>query len=262
MLIENTLFGTVDKVQMAIDRLKEFEPEEGYYVAFSGGKDSCVVKDLVKRSGVKHEFHFNRSMEPPELIYYIREHHPDVVWHLPKKTMWQLIEYNMVPPTRLMRYCCKEMKENDETASGRLVVTGVRWAESIRRAGRQMVEMCRTDPNKRYLHPIIDWSESDVWEYVADRKLPMCKLYQEGFTRLGCVMCPMANIAGMQRDAKRWPKIAEMYKWSCQKAFERRLSKGNTNTKWKSGLEMYDWWISGKAPKNPDPDQQRFFFED
>ena len=262
MLIENTLFGVRDKVQTAIDRLREFEPPEGYYVAFSGGKDSCVVKDLVIKSGVKHEFHFNRSMEPPELIYYIREYHPDVIWHLPKKTMWQLIIYNMIPPTRKARYCCKSMKENDKSAKGRLVVTGVRWEESVKRAGRQMVELCRTDPTKRYIHPIIDWTESDVWGYIRENSLPYCKLYDEGRKRLGCVMCPMSNSKGMKRDADRWPKIAEMYKWSCEMALQHRMEIGNTNTEWNNGQEMYDWWISGKAPEDPDPDQQRFFFED
>ena len=49
MLIENTLFGTVDKVQVAIDKLKKYEPPEGYYVCFSGGKDSTVIYDLVKK---------------------------------------------------------------------------------------------------------------------------------------------------------------------------------------------------------------------
>lgn len=260
MLIENTLFGKVDKVQMAIDRLKEFEPEDGYYVAFSGGKDSIVVKDLVKRSGVKHEFHFNRSMEPPELIYYIREHHPDVIRHLPQKTMWQLIEEKYLPPTRIIRYCCSEMKENTAESKGRLVVTGVRWAESVKRSKRQMVESCYNDNSKRYLHPIIDWKEKDVWEYIHANKLPYCSLYDEGKKRLGCVMCPMMGPKKMQEEAERWPKIAEMYKISCEKAYQKSLVRGK-KMNWTSGLDMYNWWISGKAPEHENPGQQRFFFE-
>lgn len=260
MLIENTLFGVRDKVQIAIERLKQFEPEEGYYVAFSGGKDSIVVKDLVTKSGVKAEFHFNRSMEPPEVIYYIREHHKDVIWHYPKLTMWQLIVKNGMPPTRIARYCCREMKENDETAKGRLVVTGVRREESTQRKGRKMVEQCRNDNSKRFLHPIIDWSEDEVWQYIHDNKLQYCSIYDEGQTRLGCIMCPMKNHAGMIADAKRWPKIAEQYKRSCEKAYQKRLASGKI-MRWKNGLEMYNWWISGKAAEKDDPDQQVFFFD-
>lgn len=39
-LIEHTLFGTIDKVQTAIERLRAFEPKDRpYWLAFSGGKD-------------------------------------------------------------------------------------------------------------------------------------------------------------------------------------------------------------------------------
>jgi phosphoadenosine phosphosulfate reductase len=261
MLIDNTLFGVRDKVQIAIDRIKQFEPPEGYYVAFSGGKDSLVVKDLVKKSGVKAEFHFNRSMEPPEVIYYIRKCHPDVIRHLPKHTMWQLIEKNMIPPTRKMRYCCREMKENDVTAKGRLVITGVRWEESTRRKGRQMVEQCRTDNSKRFLHPIIDWTEKDIWEYIHKNNLPYCSLYDEGFRRLGCIMCPMGRTERMQLEAEHWPKIAAAYKRACIKAYERRISRGVGSTKWHSGIEMYEWWIglSEQTAEKQNPDQTVMF---
>lgn len=40
MLLETNLFLTVDKFKIAIERLQYFVPPEGYYQAFSGGKDS------------------------------------------------------------------------------------------------------------------------------------------------------------------------------------------------------------------------------
>ena len=72
MLIENTLFGRIDKVAQAITRIKLHKPDDGYYVAFSGGKDSCVILDLVQRAGVKYDAHYNvTTVDPPELVQFI-----------------------------------------------------------------------------------------------------------------------------------------------------------------------------------------------
>jgi phosphoadenosine phosphosulfate reductase len=128
MLIDHTLFDVIDKVQIAIDRIRQFEPPEGYYVAFSDGKDSCVVKDLVKRAGVNADYHYNlTTVDQPELVYFIREHHKDVEVHKLKETMWQLIRRKADSPTRKVRWCCSILKEGG--GNGRFVITGVRWAD-------------------------------------------------------------------------------------------------------------------------------------
>ena len=116
MLVEKTLFGEVDKVKIAITRLRLHEPkDDGYYVAFSGGKDSCVVLDLCKRAGVKFDAHYNlTTVDPPELVRFIKKYHPDI-WETrtkPEKSMWDLIVQKGIPPTRIMRYCCTVLKES------------------------------------------------------------------------------------------------------------------------------------------------------
>ncbi|CQR74140.1 hypothetical protein SOV_22680 [Sporomusa ovata DSM 2662] len=284
MLVENTLFGVRNKIQIAIDRIRQFEPPEGYYVAFSGGKDSIVVLDLLKRAGVKYDAHYNlTTVDPPELVQFIREtykvkgrkvryrqrlraakltgnklprHWLEIKVHRPRRTMWELIAHKGFPPTRKIRYCCAEVKESG--GKGRVVVTGVRWAESVRRSKRKMVEQCYNDNSKRYFHPIIDWSNEDVWEYIELRKLPYCSLYDEGQKRIGCVMCPMGNTVGMLEDAKRWPKIAQAYINAFEKACKRNRERGRESGQ-ANGKEMFDWWVSGKAETKENPDQTVMF---
>ena len=137
MIHQLDIYGT-DKVEKAIARLQTYEPPEGYYLCFSGGKDSCVIKALADMAGVKYDAHYAvSSVDPPELVRFIKDEHPDVIFDIPKDkngkpiTMWSLIAHNTMPPTRIVRYCCAHLKENG--GKGRLKVTGVRWEESVRR---------------------------------------------------------------------------------------------------------------------------------
>lgn len=131
-----------DKVQASIDILKMFEPLEGYYLAFSGGKDSQCIYHLAKMAGVKFDAHYAvTSVDPPELVRFIKENYPDVSFDIPHDsdgkpvTMWSLIAQHTMPPTRKVRYCCSGLKE----AGGkyRITLTGVRKAESANRKKNQ-----------------------------------------------------------------------------------------------------------------------------
>lgn len=258
------LFDGNDKVAIAIARIRQFTPPEGLYVAFSGGKDSVVLLDLVRRAGVKHDVHYNlTTVDPPELVHFIRKEYPDVQVHRPSMTMWQLIVKKQMPPTRIVRYCCEYLKEGRGTGNreaNRIVATGIRWAESVRRGKRRMVEQCRSHSGKSFLHPIIDWTTDDVWRYIVARSLPTCSLYAEGYKRIGCVMCSMAGAEGMKRDMARWPKIAEAYKRAFQRCVEERERMGLTTESggWGSGQEMFDWWIRGCAKEEEDPNPWLF----
>lgn len=143
-----------EKVKDSIERLKAFQPRngEGYYLAFSGGKDSVVCKHLLGMSGVKFDAHYNNtSIDPPELVRFIIDKHSDVKREYEKYpvtyknsrlagkriTMFNLIPEKKLPPTRLARYCCQYLKESG--GDGRKVVTGVRWAESSNRKNNQGV---------------------------------------------------------------------------------------------------------------------------
>lgn len=260
-----------DRIETAIERIRTFEPIEGYYIAFSGGKDSVVVKRLADMAGVKYDAHYNvTTVDPPELVQFIRDKHPDV--HFDKArykdgkqiTMWNLIPIKKMPPTRIVRYCCQYLKENG--GEGRFKMTGVRKAESVRRAKRAGLEISKNkttarelkDPDnpsqelvhichqnaQKILNPIYDWEDADVWEFIRHYDVPYCKLYDEGYKRLGCVGCPMSS--KQQEELARCPAIKRAY----LQAFERMLANlrsennGETELTWKTADDVMDWWIN------------------
>lgn len=273
MLCETDLMGvTHDKVQRAIDRLRAFEPPEGYYVAFSGGKDSQCIYHLCKQAGVKFDAHYSvTSVDPPELVRFVRERYPDVSRDIPHDkdgkpmTMWSLIVQKGIPPMRHARYCCKELKESG--GKGRLTVTGVRWAESINRAKKQgvvntfsgptlnddntetrrYVEQCyRT--RKTLINPIVDWSTEDVWEYLDDvAQVPHCSLYDEGFDRLGCIGCPLAGPRQQRTQFDRWPTYRDNY----MRAFARMIERKPIDKvrKYTDAQAVMDCWLRENIEK-------------
>ncbi|MDE6834523.1 MAG: phosphoadenosine phosphosulfate reductase family protein [Ruminococcus sp.] len=227
----------IEKEKTAIQRLKTFEPEtEPYYLCYSGGKDSDVIRILANLAGVKHELHHNlTSVDAPETIRYIKSI-PDVIIDIPhdrngeRVSMWSLIVKNGLPPTRLMRYCCSELKE--QGGKGRMKITGVRYAESTNRSensglikiigkpktvqktaeifgaeykvnksggivmnmdnagSRRVVEHCYRTA-MAIINPVIDWSDRDVWEFLKYYGCLANPLYQCGKSRVGCIGCPM-----------------------------------------------------------------------
>lgn len=142
MIHQVDIYGK-DKVETAIDTMRFFEPKDGsgYYLAFSGGKDSVVLKALADMAGVKYDAHYRvTSVDPPELVRFVKTF-PDVQMDHPRDkdgkpiTMWNLIPKKGLPPTRIARYCCQYLKETG--GEGRMTLTGVRWAESRNRQANQ-----------------------------------------------------------------------------------------------------------------------------
>ena len=234
-------FEGKNKVEVAIMRFQQFEPPAGYYLAFSGGKDSVVIYDLAEKAGGKFDAHYNRTgIDPPELVYFIRDKYPGMIWEKPKENIWKLIERKGMP-RRQSRFCCEYLKEH--TGDGRVVVTGIRWQESGRRRRRHMVETCIKGRGKSFLHPIIDWTEADIWEYIKVENLPYFSLDDEGFKRLGCVLCPM--VRDTKRQIERWPKIAEAWRRACTRYY----NKGSEGVKrWPTDGAMWSWWLDRDAP--------------
>lgn len=244
MLIEHTLFGDIDKVQVAIERLKTFEPPEGYYLAFSGGKDSITIYRLAEMAGVKFNAHYSKTgIDPPELVQFIKEYYPNIGFEKPEYSIFHAMVHGydtFWPPTRMARWCCELLKEAH--GHGRFLLTGIRWEESVRRRGRAMIEGC-VAKRQRYLHLIIDWTKDDVWAFIKQENLSYCPLYDKGFDRIGCILCPMSHSA--KRDIERWPKFANAWKVALGRLIVERKKRGLKCT-FQTGEEFFDWWVTRK----------------
>jgi len=234
-------FEGKNKVEVAIMRLKEFEPPEGYYLAFSGGKDSVAIYDLAIKAGVQFDAHYNVSpIDPIEIMGFIRSHYEGVIWDKLAKGFWKRF-LTEGPPMRHMRWCCKLIKE----AGGinRRKVTGIRWAESPRRKRRGMFEACYTHPGTFFLHPIIDWTDTEVWEYITDHNLPYCSLYNEGLKRLGCILCPFESPLTTSTNLYRFPKIVANWRRAFERYYQVRIDRG-TPLDFRNVEEYWQWWLS------------------
>jgi len=100
-----------NKVEIAIALLRAWEPLEGYYLAFSGGKDSVAIYDLAVKAGVKFDAHYCVSpIDPPQIHQFIRERYPDVQWDYHARGFWKMVDKNGLP-TRISRWCCRVIKE-------------------------------------------------------------------------------------------------------------------------------------------------------
>lgn len=220
----------MDKEHTAIMRLQEASKMslqiygKPLIVTTSGGKDSSVRVELAQRAGIPFEvMHNHTTADAPETVYFVRSELKRLegegvkctisypTYKGERTSMWKLIPIQGVPPTRLARYCCEILKENNSCDS--FVVTGVRWAESTKRknnrgvyeAGRDIILTNDNDEKRRFFetctvksarvcNPIIDWSDRDVWDYIQAEKIPTNPLYGEGLSRVGCIGCPFARI--------------------------------------------------------------------
>ena len=272
-----------DLEQTAIERLKAASDmslrlfEKPLVITYSGGKDSDVLLHLAGKSGIPFEvLHSLTTADAPETVRHVY----DTFRRLEEKgvkctvdkhvqpdgsrvTMWNLIPRKLMPPTRLMRYCCAELKEGG--GKDRFIATGVRWAESAARKKRGGLEVIHSDrkkslvlandndenrrlfetcqlKGKRVVNPIIDWQEADVLDYAAAEKIPMNPLYCEGWHRVGCIGCPMAAAARYMEFA-RYPKIKAAYVRAFDRMLARRIEKGKDAHSWRSGVDVFHWWM-------------------
>lgn len=110
---------------------------------------------------------------------------------------------------------------------------------------RRVVESCYKR-HRTTLNPIIEWEDRDVWGFINSEHIPYCELYNEGYSRLGCIGCPMAGRQQREKELLRWPKYKDAYLRAFDKMIEERGKRGKLSGTWRIGTtarDVFNWWM-------------------
>lgn len=241
-------------VDASVECLRRHEPAGGYYGCFSGGKDSVLLKALAARAGVKVDWHYNvTTIDPPELVRFIRKAHPEVQWVRPRfGNFFRRAAEVKGFPTRRGRWCCDEYKEG-QNPNGRVLLMGIRAEESAARAARWTQDVTQHRRSKStVVIPIREWASDELWVYLRGEGVAYCSLYDEGFHRLGCIGCPMAG-RHRRREFDRWPRYEEKWRRVFRRVWERRTGTIQRDGRpwfgdrfFADWTEMWAWWLSNR----------------
>lgn len=258
-----------DKIDHSIKLIKKAErlalamqPEIGFHVGFSGGKDSQVLLELVKMAGVKYRAVYNvTTNDPADNVRFIKTHYPDVIFSRPEKSYFQLIESKGIP-TMLQRWCCYIFKET--AGVGFVVLTGIRKEESSKRAKYdEAVKMARKKDERKAInidemaanefrcvggkdkfmvYPILEWTERDVWDFIALRGLPVNPCYQN-HKRVWCVFCPFAKAKDVRAYCETHPKLKAAF----LNAIEKYRCKMKKQEMLPTAEDYFEWWLTHES---------------
>jgi len=189
---------------------------DGYYLAFSGGKDSICMKRVADIAGVKYKaYYHNTTVDPPEVCRFIRDIHPDVTWTHQPKHLCKMVEERGLP-NRRHRWCCAVYKEGGGDGEGKLI--GVRAAESHRRAS--LWHTFKMDGRGGFfVCPILYWTDKEVWSFIKTEELKYPSVYDEGRTRVGCIGCPLSQT--QREELERYPRYAALWRRGAERFYKR-----------------------------------------
>lgn len=101
-------------------------------------------------------------------------------------------------------------------------------------------------------NPIYKFTERDIWRYIHENEIEVNPLYRMGYRRVGCIMCPLAGRNSMLKEAADFPKYKQAYIRAFDRMMKARQESGKDDVTgkegyhvWKTGKDVYDWWIDG-----------------
>ena len=187
-------------------------------IAYSGGKDSDVILELAKMSGIEYRaIYKNTTIDPPGTIKHAMENEVEI--RRPKESFFSLMMKDGYP-NRFARFCCSALKEYKILDN---CVMGIRKCESVKRSKRYSEPTeCRIfGGNKKNhvtaIYPILDWNDEDELEFIEERGIKLHPLYYrvDGSVditkRLGCMCCPLMYYKKRLQQFKQWPGMVKAY---------------------------------------------------
>lgn len=212
-------------------------------ICYSGGKDSDVILELARMSGIKYRaIYKNTTIDPPGTIKHALDNGCEIM--RPKSNFLELISEKGFP-SRRYRFCCSSLKEYKILD---YAVVGVRREESKKRADRyKEPEACRVyskDVKARHYMPLLEWTTQDIADFIQERGIRCHSLYydeQGNFhpeRRLGCMACPLAYRGHRVQEFKEHPGILKLYLRGGQKYWD-----SHPNGKYRSNFnDIYQWF--------------------
>lgn len=260
--LQNKIANSIALIQRAEKLALKMSPSDGFYLAFSGGKDSQVCHELMKMAGVQFKSVYNvTTNDPAENIIFIKRQYPDVIFDIPKKSFFQLVESKGFP-TFTRRWCCRYFKETK--GSGHVVIAGIRKEESKKRAQYyevtkagntkkdysplNLTEMennqfqCVNGKDKIMIFPILDWTTFDVWQFIKLRNLPINPCYKN-YRRVGCIFCPFKSRKEILTYCQTHPK----QKQALINAMSKHIEGAKDKVKIIDAHDYFDFWVNGET---------------
>ncbi|SHI41990.1 phosphoadenosine phosphosulfate reductase [Parasporobacterium paucivorans DSM 15970] len=191
-----------------------------FVVAFSGGKDSLVLLDLVAKALRPDEFvvifsntgmELNATLESVKrsMKHWGKLRFYEAASHMSPDESWDAFG----PPGRRLRWCCSvhksvptiiKLREITGDHDARAVVfDGVRKEESAARSMYEAIGEGVKNISQVNCSPILEWGTAEIYLYLLKNKILFNDAYRIGLFRVGCKICPMSSAwwDGIANDA-------------------------------------------------------------